>query len=442
MRWAAILLAVALPAAAQAPSQFRSSAPIEVSGKDALNELELPLEAYRDARKDLGDVRIYNASGDAVPYAWAGMPPPQLESSPPVELPIFPISKLEAGEGPAGTEVTIRAADGTLVSVRGKGAPAKGKVQPKAYLVDASQATERLRALVFDWSTAPGSGEVVNVAVESSDDLKSWSAVAAGALVRVENAGRILSQPRIEFAPLKAKYFRLTWDAQTFSLNGVKAEHEQRGVAPKRHMLSVQGKPGGKEGEYMFDLGARVPIESMRLIPGQPNSVISTAIYTRDETEGPWRLMATGSFYRLQRAGTEVQTPAYEVGRRPARYFLVRLAAGSSAGAPPTLEVGWRSASLVFVAQGEGPFHLAFGNPPATSTALALTALVPSTPKQLTIATAKVGPVRAGPPPTRWEQLVGEMNHRRIVLWAVLLTGVGALGFMAWRLAKQPRSTP
>lgn len=436
MRLAAALLALALPALAQPPSQFRVSAPITPAGKEALNEVELPLEAYRDARKDLADVRVFNAKGESVPFAWAGMPPPQLESTPAIDLPIFPVSSLEPAPGPGGTEVSIKAADGTLVSVKGKpSAKSAAQAKPRAYLLDASKAAERLRALVFDWQADPGS-QVVNVAIESSEDLKAWSAVAAGSLVRLENAGRVLTQPRVEFAPLKAKYFRVTWDAPAFALDGVKAEHEARGVAPKRHSLTVTGKPGEKEGDFTFDLGARLPVESVRLVPGQTNSVLSTAIYTRDDTQEPWRLLATASFYRLQREGGEVRSPAIEIGRRPARYWLARLAAGSSAGAPPTLEASWRSASLVFVAQGEGPFHLAFGNAQAVSTALPLKDLVPTTPTAFTIGQAQLGPVRAGPPPTRFEQIIGEVNHRRVVLWVVLLTGVVALGFMAWRLAK------
>jgi len=431
----ALLLAAALPLHAQPPSQFRASAPVEVSGKDALHEVELPFEVFRDARRDLADVRIFNAKGDAVPMAWAGVPPPQLESSPPIELPFFPISTLEAVPGAGAPEVTVRAADGTLVFLKGKQAAATAKSKPRAYLLDASKATERLRGLVFDWQAAPGS-EVVNVAVESSDDLKTWSAVGAGSLVRLENSGRTLAQPRIEFAPLKAKYFRVTWNTPTFTLNAVRAENERRGVAPKRHALSVPGKAGSQAGDFTYDLGARLPVETLRLVPAETNSVLSTAIYTREKADDPWRLFATASFYRLQRDGAEVQSPPIEIGRRAARHWLVRLAAGSSAGAPPSMEIGWRGVSVIFVAQGEGPFHVAFGNAQATSSALTLDQLVPTTPTAMNIGTAKVGAVRAGPPPTRWEQIVGEMNPRRIALWTILVTGVAGLGFMAWRLAK------
>jgi hypothetical protein len=282
----------------------------------------------------------------------------------------------------------------------------------------------------------------VNVTVQASDDLRSWSSVASSPIVGLEANGRIVSQPRVEFSPRKVKYFRVTWDAPSFELAGVRAEHEQRGVAPKRHSLTVNATPGPAAGEFVFDLGGRLPVEALRLVPAQPNSVLSTLIFTRDDEKEPWRPLASASFYRLEHGGKELQSNAIEIGRRPARYWLVRLAPGSSAGAAPTMEVAWKNPSLVFVAQGEGPFHLAFGNAQAASTALPLTSLVPVTPTPLKLGRARVGTVRAGPPPTRWESLVGEMRPRRIALWGILIAGVALLGFMAWRLSRQMRPPP
>jgi hypothetical protein len=228
MRLAAAILLAALPAIAQPPSQFRSSAPITLTGSDGLNEVEIPVEAYRDARKDLADIRVFNKAGEAVPYAWAGMPPPQLAATPPIELPIFPISKVEPAGDAASAEVSVRASDGTLVSVRSKGgAAAKAQPTPKAYLLDASKATEPMRALAFSWKTAPGS-EVVNIRVESSDDLRTWSGVAASPIVGLEANGRIVAQPRVEFTP-QGEVLPVTWDAPSFAL-----ERARRARAARR----------------------------------------------------------------------------------------------------------------------------------------------------------------------------------------------------------------
>ena len=102
------------------------------------------------------------------------------------------------------------------------------------------------------------------------------------------------------------------------------------------------------------------------------------------------------------------------------------------------MEVQWKPAQLVFVARGDAPFSLAFGKPEATSAALPVSTLIPRYERlaELRLPQATLGEVASGPPPTRFDRLVGQINTRRVVLWAILLAGVAGLGYMAWRLSK------
>jgi hypothetical protein len=204
---------------------------------------------------------------------------------------------------------------------------------------------------------------------------------------------------------------------------------------------TVQGLQGEKPEEIVFDLGARLPVEALRVLPQQDNAVMVGNLHARNDPAEPWRPMLAATFYRLQREGVESVSPPREIGRRAARYWMVRLAPGSSQGPLPKLEVHWTPTRLIFVKQGEPPFHLAFGNDQARGTALAIENVVPDYKKGMEdlLPRAKVGEVKAGPPPSRWEKLVGTMDARRATLWAVLVLGVAALGFMAWRLSKQVR---
>ena len=164
----------ALPALAQSPTSFVSSAPLTLSGKEALHRVALPPEAYRDARSDFADLRIFNSAGEAVPIGFAGDPDGQHDALPAVDLPQFAVSALARSTGGPGSEISVRTQDGTLVSIRGQAAAPI--VKPSAYLLDASQVQEPLRALVFDWVAAPGA-QVVKVRAEASDNLKDWSAL-------------------------------------------------------------------------------------------------------------------------------------------------------------------------------------------------------------------------------------------------------------------------
>jgi hypothetical protein len=456
MRIAAILALAALPALAQSPSTFRSSAEVTLEGADALHRLDLPFEAYRDARRDLADIRVFNKEGDAVPIAWAPDPGKMTEPARPIDLPIFPVRAVPV-EGNASTEVTIRTADGTLVSVRGKTKPGSGPGQVRtrpgseqgqvpnvaAILLDASKTNEPVKAIVFDWQARPGS-ELVTVRVEASDDLKSWATIGTAPLLRLSNHdGRALLQPRVEFPPRTVKYLRATWDAPAFEPTAARAEYVDRGMALPRLTRTAEATRGTeKPDDLIFDLGARLPVEALRLVPSQDNAVLVATFFVKNEPAEQWRGLTTSTFYRLQREGVESASPWKELGgRATARYWMARLAPGSSQGPLPKLEIQWTPRRLVFVKQGEGPFHLAFANAQATATALPIESVMPKYQKgaEELLKQARVGPVVAGPPPSRWDKLIGEMDGRRITLWAVLVLGVAALGFMAWRLSKQAR---
>src|SRR6185437_2781868 len=95
MRWAAWVLAWAAAGAfAQEPPDFSASASVTPANGDALQRLTLPFAAYRDTRRDLADVRVFNANGETVPIALAGDPETVFESPRTVPLPLYPITKL------------------------------------------------------------------------------------------------------------------------------------------------------------------------------------------------------------------------------------------------------------------------------------------------------------------------------------------------------------
>ena len=448
-RLAWLLALLALPALAEDPSDFSGSARITPSGGDALQRFTMPFEVYRDARRDLADVRVFNARGEPVPIAMAGEPETVREAAVTVELPQFPVSSMAPATATAaarGAEVTIRTADGMLVSVKGGGGRTNvpDTTRTVAYVLDASQVKDPLRAMIFQWDAAPGS-EVVCVSVDSSDDLQSWRGAGRGSLVRLEQGGRVLEQPRIAIGPLKAKYFRVTWCGPKFALKGVKGEFEPTIKPPERTKLTVQAHAGEKPGEYVVDLGARLPVEQLRVVPAETNSVAVFNIATRDVPEEAWRNVTSSAFYRLVRDGAEVQSPPRDVGRFIGRYWLIRVdpQSGGLGRTPPALEVSYRPDQVVFVARGEAPFALAWGDPEAKSAWVPVSSLIPSYKMrdELKLPAAGVSDVKSeGPPHGNWPGWAARMGPRKLTLWAVLALSVLVLGGIAWTLHRQMKN--
>ncbi|HXF80177.1 MAG TPA: DUF3999 family protein, partial [Usitatibacter sp.] len=218
-----VLAGVTLAAFAQSAGEFRWEAPVTVTGGDALNRLTLPFEAYREARNDFSDLRLFNAQGEALPIAFAGEPATVREEPKPAALAIFPISAevAAASPGQGSLDVVVKSdASGTIVSVQGRpaGNAAPPKTRTAAWLVDASALKSPVRTLVIDWDVHPGT-EVVKVDVDASDDLKAWRRVASRApLMHLEQGEAKIEQPRVDLGGVRAKYLRIAGEPAAFVL--------------------------------------------------------------------------------------------------------------------------------------------------------------------------------------------------------------------------------
>ena len=434
-----IVLALALPAWAQGPDNFRAKARITVAEEDALQRLILPAEVYRDARADLGDVRVFNGAGEAVPIALSSDPERAREAQVSGALPQFTVTSLDIA--PEHLGVVIRMTDGTLIGVRNRGGAKPQRVA--AYILDASTIKLPMRALSVDWDPSNGA-EVVPVRVEGSTDLRSWHPLASGVtLVHLEQGGRTLEQPRIPLPRSQEKYLRITWDKGVqLKLNSVKVEFEDRLKPPERSVVRVHGEKGDRDGEIKFNLGARYPVEAIRLLPAERNSVIPVTFMIGDRDAGTQRTVAHGVFYQLTRKGVEVESPPLEIGRHAARRWVARIdpESGAVGQALPDLEVQWRPAQIVFVARGDGPFTLAFGDPQAKSAYQAPKTLIPGYEDHAedALPLAKLGGIERNiTAESRLPEWMAGVPPRRIALWTILVVAVAGLGVMAWRLRRQ-----
>jgi hypothetical protein len=284
--------------------------------------------------------------------------------------------------------------------------------------------------------------------VDASDDLGSWRPlVAAAPLVGLEIANQRLHQNRIELPPTAGRYLRLSWVPPSQGdpapeLVSARGQTAATAVEALREWTLVQAVAGAKAGEYVFDLGAHYPVDRVRVRLPEPNTVAQVEWLVRDGVEQPWRPLAHSVVYRLRREGGEFVSPEVSVGIVTDRYWLMRVdrRGGGVGSGTPGLEVGWVPHAVVFVARGEPPFQLAYGNREAQPAAYAIETLVPGKGEVRNL--IKVSSARV----SEYQELGGEArrsrttNWKRWTLWGALVLGVLVLGGMAWRLVGQLNS--
>lgn len=442
-------LTTCIPAlAAEAPGldDFARMMPLTLSGTGALHELTLPAEVYAwSERRDLGDLAVFNGAGEIVPFTLI-TPIPTRPALAGRELPLFPLTGA-ARQQPGGIALQVRT-DGHGAIVTLNTAPGAAPTAPvTGYIADATALDRPVTG--FDVSLTPGeNGYIGTLRVETSDDLQQWRQHAVGALATLSAGERKLSRERVEFPAVTARYFRLSiCPAQGVPrLDAVTARLESPLAAQGREKVSCLITPvKGKDGEYRARTGGHMPVDRLRLVFADENSLAGATFLSRPDDTSPWVERGSGTFYRLRRDKTVVESAPLEIAPTVDRQWLIRVrqTGGGLGNRLPQLEAGWQPHRLIFAARGEGPYRLAYGSTrmgPGSLRDDGIAAGLETWEKQrITPLPALAGAslesggrqaLRTRIPGTTW---------RKVLLGGTLLLGVLLLARMAWKLSREMR---
>ncbi len=421
------------------PQDFAYRMQVLAGADAAAYRLTLPLVVYQKiAHPDLSDIRVFNASGEQVPFTIERAPPTSIADAA-TALPLFPLTD-NSGTTPDALRVTIESGK-NAISVRAPGEPAEaGRVS--TYLVDGRALQGAVAALRLQWpeDAADFAGRMK---VEASDNLADWHIVSLAAPVaNLHASSERLVEQRLELSPEKARYWRLSWVGSTapFVLTGVQAEPASQSVEARHANLSVSELAAEHTpGEFEYALHARLPLDRLNLELPDANTVVEVELLSRAHANDPWRSVRNAGFYRLKSGHGELRNGPVSIPLNTDPYWLVRTdpKKGGLGKVAPMLVVEWVPHELVFVARGAPPFYVAFGSVAAQTTAALSLAFLP---RNVSIAPASLSDpeplggddrLRPPTPPYAW---------KAALLWVVLIGATGLLAWMAFRLSKDLRT--
>ena len=424
-----------LQAQTLSPQDFAFGLPVITTKDAAAYRFSLPLAVYQSTwRGDLGDIRMFNARGDAVPFSLLR---PTAQSSTHKVAQAVPLFPLHEGSRVVinGVRVTIDSPGSAIRLQARNGAAVDAYVHQ--YILDARALDAPISGLLLKWPD-PAPDYSGRARIEASDDLGSWrTVVAAAPIANLHANDQALIENRVPLTPAAARFWRISWlgAAPAFELTSVLAEPADGVVEPVRAVLEVLGTLDPVTGDaYSFDLGAHPPVTRVTVLLPEENTVVGIELSSRAAPRDPWRLVTRAGFYRLKTPDGEQQTVPREITTDADRYWHARITGGGSLPrAPLRLHVEWVPNELTFVARGQGPFLMVYGSAAATPAETDLSQM----PATLAIDSATLGSSQilggatrlvAGPAPFPWI---------RAVLWSVLLLAVILLAWMAYRLTRE-----
>lgn len=437
------LIAARSAIAQDKPGDFTAHVPLSLSGDGPWYRVDLPLAVQLGARQaNLGDLRVFDANGQAQAYALVKGEFQSRENQRPQSVKWFALySTADAADTPPTVRVQ-RSAGGTVVEVSPQNQIEAGEEVLRGWLLDTSTISAPLERLTLDWDAQRQGFQ--RFSIEASDDLQHWQSWGEGQLARLSFSDELVEQRDIALPGKSARYLRLLWisphtapalkAAQLVSRSTDRAELPLVWSQPLTGILS-------KPGQYTWQLPNGLAVERIKVQVSQANTLAPVTLYGRSGNDKPWQGMGAGVMYRLtQNAQEMVQDEMPLSGRALDQLRLdVDERGGGLGPIAPELRVAVRSQQLVFLAKGPGPFTLAVGSSSAISAELPLSTLIPAFTPQ-TLASLGSGvlastPIAFSSPPV--VEAAGT-DWKRIGLWGVLLLGVVFLGWMALSLLRTP----
>ncbi len=364
----ALVISLAAPAHAQQPRKEDFAYGIEARPRrDApLYRVRLPLAVYRGAtRRDLGDLRVFNAGGALVPHELWSPPDRERVERRIVPARVFPLVE-STSEEISKVRVQIESgAERASVSLAPDHAPAG----VAAYVldpgpVDPVYAAERL---VLHWEEPKDvkGGFVRKIRVDESDDLSSWRTLGSAVAADLWRDGERLRKNELPLPSRAARYLRLATEDGTFPMTLTRVDLV---LSSKTELAETQWIEipdlRTDEQEIRFETPGPILVEELSVSPSERNTWTEVRLFSRSDRRGEWIRRAGAPIYRFEVDGEELTETRLQFTSTRDRYWLLTAgeAPGGFGASVPALRVGYRPDDLVFVARGEPPFEIAFGS--------------------------------------------------------------------------------
>jgi hypothetical protein len=400
-----LMLAPGWGAAADlSPQDFAFGLPIVITKDASVYRFTLPLDVYRGiVREDLGDVRVFNADNEAVPYSLRRPTPPAAAHEEATSLPLLALR--------GNSRVVM---DGGHLTIESPGGAASlptqtgGSAAVNQYVLDGRGLDFAVAVLQLHWpeTATDYSGRVK---IEASDDLGTWQTlVAAAPTANLHANGQSLIENRVALNPVRAKFWRV--------------------------FLDVAGAPDpAVQDADVFDLQARLPVSRLNISLPESNTVNTIELSSRRAPGDPWRTVTQSDFYRVKSVDGEQQNAPLDIALDRDRYWRARIVRGGGLPRLPLhLRVEWVPNEVTFLARGKPPFLLAYGNAAATSAEADISQI----PADVEIAPAAVGTLQVLGGSSRLAAKPPSYHWMRATLWGALILAVALLGWVALRRSR------
>ena len=418
------------------PDSYAVTLPVEPAGGGGVQRLSVPAQALIAVqRRDLGDLRIFDADGRAMPVARIDALRDTATTRLP--LPLYEIVGRRDALRVTGVSLRIEGESrARIVGVDGTVENAGGAAEPIGVLLDTRAITVPLSALEIG-AVLPA-GQSATFLFETGKDLRQWESLGERTLFQPAGGAATLGDARLTLdgTVLKDRYVRVSWSGPAGTRITGAAALAVQAASPRPETVDATGAERVEPHEVRFTVPFAAPVEAVRVRLGGNEGVVPVALQARADREAPWQPPARATLRReAGMAGTLLDTASLG----DLRQFRIEADARTPGfAAPPHLQLLLEPVTLAVRFEGTPPYRLASGLASAPLAYLTGAEIAPGGRQEALATLPQAGVTIAPAVSVRVSPREAEQGipPSRLVLWAILALGTLVLGYAAIRLLR------
>lgn len=448
--------------------------------------VQLPMQLYPlSTNGQLSDLKIRNARGDFLNYAWLDSTSEtlKLESHTLPFFPVFAATKAEEkNQEVIGLDI-LRQTDGSLIAQKKFKPTANTTTSVRAWIIDASRLNPNALLVQVRIRIDKNFQGIMPLKIEVSNDLKSWDGIGGiDQLIQLKHQGEQIQKLSLNLGYSKAKYIRLNLQSNsdltqaTPQILATEIDTQEQALVGSKMQWTEQIQAHQCSADSCeYNVPANTPIDSLRLHLQEKNTLTKVQIFgefptsskpstTHQHFRNPLYVLrhqkhrtaptttqdiffGDTTAYRLDLPAGEISTEDFSLSGDTLNKIRLQFPAGvkSLGRLPPTISLGSLSRHLAFLTRGDAPYRIEFSANEKTGTALDLNTLMPKLNLRnvaLTFAEVRIESPTAESVTLNISGAKTSIEHsptstqRRYLLWAALIAAMTIIGAMVWSLLR------